>query len=172
MRAPDFWRRRGLLSACLLPAGWVVAQCVRHRQKSAHPVPAPAPVICIGNLTVGGTITLNGGVLELEGVVSGSGKLTKAGGNHRMNLANGTTYTVSVVANNAVGAGPAATDTATPLAVPSAPQVLTLVANDSEIVANWAAPADDGGTAIVDYTVTITPADAAPGRMHSSSGWA
>lgn len=54
MRAPDFWRRRGLLSACLLPAGWVVAQCVRHRQKSAHPVPAPAPVICIGNLTVGG----------------------------------------------------------------------------------------------------------------------
>ncbi|HAA93321.1 MAG: tetraacyldisaccharide 4'-kinase [Rhodospirillaceae bacterium] len=54
MRAPDFWKRRGMVSACLQPASWIVTQCARRRQKSARPVPAPVPVICVGNLTVGG----------------------------------------------------------------------------------------------------------------------
>jgi tetraacyldisaccharide 4'-kinase len=54
MRAPEFWRRRGGLSACLVPVSWLVTAAGRLRRIAVTPAPAPVPVICIGNITVGG----------------------------------------------------------------------------------------------------------------------
>lgn len=55
MRAPDFWRHDGTLAALLRPAGALYALGGALRRRLAHPWRAPVPVICVGNLTVGGT---------------------------------------------------------------------------------------------------------------------
>lgn len=56
MRAPDFWGRNrgGLASLALAPLGWVYAAAGAIRMATASPWKAPVPVICIGNLVVGG----------------------------------------------------------------------------------------------------------------------
>lgn len=56
MRAPDFWDRKtdGLLPTVLRPLGCMVAGLAALRQKRAAPFRAAAPVICVGNLVVGG----------------------------------------------------------------------------------------------------------------------
>lgn len=55
MRAPGFWGRApGLLAALLAPLGAVYAMATRRRV--ARPgLRLPVPVICVGNLTAGGT---------------------------------------------------------------------------------------------------------------------
>ena len=53
MRAPEFWHSKGLLSTLLAPAGWVWAMGARIRAGRGG-APSPVPVICVGNLTVGG----------------------------------------------------------------------------------------------------------------------
>lgn len=61
MRPPAFWsedagRSSGALTRALLsPLGWVYAALTARRIASTTPAPAPVPVICVGNLTVGGT---------------------------------------------------------------------------------------------------------------------
>src|SRR5690606_8033982 len=55
MRAPEFWRHDGTLAALLRPAGALYALGGALRRRLAHPWRAPVPVICVGNLTVGGT---------------------------------------------------------------------------------------------------------------------
>jgi len=59
MRAPAFWWRPpeapGLPARLLAPAAWLWAAVARRRQARGRPVRAGVPVICIGNLTVGGT---------------------------------------------------------------------------------------------------------------------
>ena len=54
MRAPEFWARRGPLALALSPLGAVYALGARLRQRMARPHGVPVPVICVGNLTVGG----------------------------------------------------------------------------------------------------------------------
>ena len=54
MRPPDFWRRRGLVGAALAPLGTLYALGGRLRWAATRPWRAPVPVICVGNLTVGG----------------------------------------------------------------------------------------------------------------------
>ena len=56
MRPPDFWFRQkgGLLSALLAPVGWCHGLVGAFRQDRADPWRAPIPVICVGNLVVGG----------------------------------------------------------------------------------------------------------------------
>src|SRR6266700_5361280 len=60
MRAPEFWHARGgpmagLTSGLLAPlgAGWDAAG--RLRRALARPYRAPVPVICVGNLVIGGS---------------------------------------------------------------------------------------------------------------------
>jgi len=57
MRAPDFWDGDDLLSralvAALTPLGALYGATVRRKSKGAWR--APVPVICVGNLTAGGT---------------------------------------------------------------------------------------------------------------------
>jgi tetraacyldisaccharide 4'-kinase len=54
MRAPGFWYRQGLASALLAPLGWVWAAGARMRAAKPPRHRSPIPVICIGNLSVGG----------------------------------------------------------------------------------------------------------------------
>lgn len=55
MRAPDFWYRRpGLTAALLSPLGFCYGAAGRLRAALTTPWTAPVPVICCGNLTVGG----------------------------------------------------------------------------------------------------------------------
>ena len=59
MREPDFWndggRRGRLAQAALRPVGWAYAATVRYRAANAKPYRSSAKVICVGNLTAGGT---------------------------------------------------------------------------------------------------------------------
>src|SRR3982750_3717374 len=59
MRAPEFWHRRtagaNLVTRALTPLGWAYGATVARRAARAKPHRSTAKVICVGNLTVGGT---------------------------------------------------------------------------------------------------------------------
>jgi tetraacyldisaccharide 4'-kinase len=55
VRAPEFWDKApGLAAGLLAPVGAAIDAAGRVRRALAHPYRAPVPVICVGNLTVGG----------------------------------------------------------------------------------------------------------------------
>ncbi|MGE0740555.1 MAG: tetraacyldisaccharide 4'-kinase [Hyphomonadaceae bacterium] len=61
MRPPEFWRAdahgrdAGLaLRALLTPVSWAYAMAAAHRVRTTTPRHVSAPVVCVGNLTVGG----------------------------------------------------------------------------------------------------------------------
>ena len=72
-------------------------------------------------------------------------------------LTNGVTYTVRLAAVNEAGTGAwsaeATAAPAQPVTVPDAPTGLTLTAADGALAASWAAPANDGGSAVTGYRV-------------------
>ena len=55
MTPPDFWQKKNLISHCLLPLGWLYDGLGTLRCTITRPTPAPCPVICVGNLNIGGT---------------------------------------------------------------------------------------------------------------------
>ncbi len=61
MRTPEFWNHKtGSLSApltraLLTPLSWLVTLVGRGRQRAVKSTRAPVPVICLGNVTLGGT---------------------------------------------------------------------------------------------------------------------
>ena len=55
MRAPDFWQSRGLLAALLSPLGFLYGASVALKARFAKPLDPGLPVICVGNLTAGGS---------------------------------------------------------------------------------------------------------------------
>ena len=54
MRAPGFWNRNGLVPTLLTPASWAWSTAARLRAATTTPERVSVPVICVGNLTVGG----------------------------------------------------------------------------------------------------------------------
>ncbi len=74
-------------------------------------------------------------------------------------LTNGTTYTFTVTATNAVGTGaPSAPSNAvTPNVVPGAPIMGSATPGNGQATVSFTPPAGNGGTAILDYTVTSSP---------------
>ncbi|MBE0533706.1 MAG: tetraacyldisaccharide 4'-kinase, partial [Rhodospirillales bacterium] len=56
MRAPEFWwaPEDGGAAALLEPAAWVYQAIARRRAASVRPWRAGVPVLCVGNLVVGG----------------------------------------------------------------------------------------------------------------------
>ena len=73
-------------------------------------------------------------------------------------LTNGSAYTFTVTATNAIGTGPAsaASNSVTPIAatVPGAPTIGTATAGNTQATVSFTAPASNGGSAITSYTVT------------------
>lgn len=51
---PEFWDRRGPLARLLAPLGWAYGAAGRLRRAATTPWRAPVPVLCVGNLVVGG----------------------------------------------------------------------------------------------------------------------
>jgi subtilisin family serine protease len=76
-------------------------------------------------------------------------------------LTNGTAYTFTVTATNAVGSSPVsvASGSVTPLAPPSAPAAPTATAGDTAAGVSWSAPSTDGGSPITGYRVSASPGD-------------
>lgn len=56
MRPPEFWRGPGLglAGAVLSPLGWLYGAAGAVRRAAATPVRVPVPVLCVGNLVLGG----------------------------------------------------------------------------------------------------------------------
>jgi hypothetical protein len=85
-------------------------------------------------------------------------------------LTNGTTYTFTVTATNALGDSPpsAPSNPVTPAAptVAGAPTAVVATAGDSQASVHWTAPASNGGSPISGYTVTSDPG----GLTGSSAG--
>jgi tetraacyldisaccharide 4'-kinase len=55
MRAPDFWQRSGFPAALLSLLGALYGMSVAFKARHARPFDAGVPVICVGNLTAGGS---------------------------------------------------------------------------------------------------------------------
>jgi bacillolysin len=108
----------------------------------------------------------NGGIAITGYIVSSSpGNINATGPASPMiitGLTNGTFYTFTVKAINAVGSGPAsaASNSVTPLGsitVPGAPSIGMATAGNASASVSFAAPASSGGSDILNYTVTSLP---------------
>jgi tetraacyldisaccharide 4'-kinase len=55
MRAPNFWKHKGIVAHLLAPLGALHGASIAFKAAHASPYRAPMPVICIGNLTAGGS---------------------------------------------------------------------------------------------------------------------
>jgi tetraacyldisaccharide 4'-kinase len=55
MRAPDFWKTRGPLALLLAPLGCLYGLSVARKARKAAPYKSSARVVCVGNLTAGGS---------------------------------------------------------------------------------------------------------------------
>ncbi len=54
LEAPEFWAKPGLLSGLLLPLAWGHSALGAARRRFSHSWRASVPVLCVGNLVVGG----------------------------------------------------------------------------------------------------------------------
>lgn len=54
LRAPNFWNKKGILSKILVPFSWIYIYISKQRNKGVYAVKLPVPVICVGNLVMGG----------------------------------------------------------------------------------------------------------------------
>lgn len=55
MKTPSFWKNQTLLSIVLSPVGWLYGIIVQARIRFSRPFRVLCPVICVGNITAGGT---------------------------------------------------------------------------------------------------------------------
>ncbi len=110
-----------------------------------------APVSTGGALPTGYTVTSSPGSLTCS-TASTSCIVT--------GLTNGVSYTFSVTATNAAGAGPASIPSlaVTPTTVPGAPTGVSATSGaNGQSVVSWTAPSSNGGAAITGYEVVATP---------------
>jgi hypothetical protein len=86
-------------------------------------------------------------------IQAGSGTITVTG------LTNGTAYTFTVKATNAIGTGAASatSNSVTYVIVPGAPTIGTATAGNAQATISFTAPASNGGSAITSYTATSSP---------------
>jgi hypothetical protein len=77
-------------------------------------------------------------------------------------LSNGTSYTFTVVAQNAAGSSPASapSNAIVPGMAPDAPRQVTAIAGDQEATVTWWPPPSPGSSAIAHYTIAASPGTA------------
>jgi hypothetical protein len=77
-------------------------------------------------------------------------------------LMNGVAYSFTVAARNGVGWGAESSPSSpvTPMTVPGAPTEVEGVAGNGEVTVSWTSPADDGGSPMTGYRVTVSPGGA------------
>ena len=119
-----------------------------------------APASTGGSPITGYSFVISPQALSAQIIVSGTSSSVTS-------LTNGTAYTFTVAAMNAVGTGPASLSSAavTPMApppgVPTAPGDVTARPGVGSANVSWTAPSSDGGSAVTGYTVTIIPSASA-----------
>ena len=100
-----------------------------------------------GSPVTGYEYSLDGGPFVTTGTTGTSFSVT--------GLTNGTAYTVSVRADNAIGDGaPSTPVSGTPATVPGAPTTVLATSDSASADVSWTAPADNGGSAVTSYTAT------------------
>ena len=109
-----------------------------------------APTNNGGSSITGYTVTSNPGGISVSGNTS---PINVTG------LTNGTAYTFTVVATNAVGSSVAssASTAVTPATVPSSPTGVVATAGNTSASIAFVAPTNNGGSSITGYTVTSNP---------------
>jgi titin len=120
-------------------------------------------VASAGQATVTWTAPLSTGGLPITGYTvtssPGSVVVTTTGATSAIvtGLTNGTSYTFTVYATNAVGNGPSSSPSTavTPLSVPGAPTNVLATAGVGQATVSWTAPVNTGGTTITQYSVTV-----------------
>jgi hypothetical protein len=114
--------------------------------------------------------TSNGGnPIKVSTVTSKPGGITAHGVGSPITvkgLTNGTAYTFTVTATNAIGTGPASkpSNKVMPVGVPGAPTKVTAKAGNAQVTVSFKAPASNGGSAITGYTVTSSAGQTAKGH--------
>ena len=75
-------------------------------------------------------------------------------------LTNGTSYTFAVKAKTNLATGPSSSSSSavTPATVPDAPTTVTMTAGNGQATVSWLAPSSNGGSAVLKYSVTVSPA--------------
>jgi hypothetical protein len=69
-------------------------------------------------------------------------------------LINGTSYTFTIKAKNAIGYSGTSTVSVTPAIAPGVPTPVTAVAGNGSATVSWTAPSNNGGSPIISYTIT------------------
>ena len=85
-------------------------------------------------------------------------------------LTRGRQYAFEVRARNRVGPGAPAKAVATPVGVPSVPGLLTATSGDGEVLLEWTAPVDDGGTPVTGYEYRYAAGAVPEGRRWRWAG--
>ena len=165
--------RRIITSAALVATALVGSGITATTALAATAPAAPTNVLASpadSQATVSWTAPSNGGsAITSYNVTSSPGGITKnvtapAGSTNVptttavTGLTNGTSYTFTVIASNAIGSGPASTASAavTPFGKPGTPTNVAGTPGNKQVTVTWTAPSSNG--AIIDsYTVTTSP---------------
>jgi hypothetical protein len=113
-----------------------------------------APADTGGSAVLSYTVTTSGpGAVPSPVTVGGSTTAVAVNG-----LTNGVAYTFTVTATNVAGDGPASTPSAAvvPGTVPGAPTGVSASPGDGSVTVTWLAPAGQGGSALISFTVTTS----------------
>jgi hypothetical protein len=118
----------------------------------------------------------SGSPITIYTVTSSPGGITATGTTTPIivsGLTNGTPYTFTIVATNAIGDGPAsvASDPVTPATTPGEPTAVTPTAGNGQVSLLWSAPASNGGSEITDYVIEykLTSAEDIPASWQISA---